>query len=226
MHQEIWLFLLLLFSTTGCTFVSSDVPKAADAPRAADISRSANLPRSVQPSATTPVTSIPPVTTTPPVAITPSVDAASPTDSQTAQIQQDYAPTEPLPDTGKLTIRDNIRNLEPNRLIADCPSDSGPYAFAESTHYRVQICSQEYDPWQPKYYIGQAKDGSGELRITSTDPDQARQLIFKHEGYTYILYRDGARPEQVNAYLEVYFPNGERHAEALLWLYEIGRPPG
>lgn len=144
---------------------------------------------------------------------------------QTPDIQQDYAATAPLPATGKVTIRDSIRNLDMNQLIADCPSDSAPYAFAESTNYRVQICSEEYDPWQPKYYIGQAKDGSGEMHITSSNPDEARQLIFKHDGYTYILYRDSARPELTNAYLEVYSPSGENHAEALMYLYEASNPP-
>lgn len=149
----------------------------------------------------------------------PAVGATDPS------IQKDYAATVPLPSTGRVTIRDSIRNLDLSQLIAECPADSAPYAFAESTNYRVQICSQEYDPWLPKYYIGQAKDGSGELRITSSDLDEARQLIFRHEGYTYIIYRDGARPEQVNAYLEVYTPNGENYAEALLYLYEAGAAP-
>lgn len=145
--------------------------------------------------------------------------------TQTAnEPQRDYGATSPLPGTGKVTIRNDIRNLDPNLLIADCPADSAPYAFAESTNYRVQICSQEYDPWQPKYYIGQAKDGQGELRITSSDPNEARQLIFQNEGYTYILYRDSARPEQNNAYLEIYSPNGEGRAEALLYLYTATNP--
>lgn len=140
-------------------------------------------------------------------------------------IQRDYESTAPLPNTGQVTIRDDIRNLELDRLITDCPTDSSPYAFAESTNYRVQICSQEYDPWLPKYYIGVAKDSSGELKITNTDAAEARQLIFKNAGYTYLIDRDGARPEQLNAYLEVHRPDGSNYAEALLYLYENNRPP-
>lgn len=159
---------------------------------------------------------------------TPSPDQSTetPATSPTAvsEPQQDYAATSPIPATGQVTIRNDIRNLDVSQLIANCPADSAPYAFAESTHYRVQICSQEYDPWQPKYYVGQAKDGSGELRITSDRPDEARQLIFQSGGYTYILYRDGARPEQINAYLEVYTPSGKNYAEALWYLYEATRP--
>jgi hypothetical protein len=150
--------------------------------------------------------------------------AVAQTNSPSA-LRQDYATTAPLPSTGRVTIRDDIRNLDTKRLIATCPPDSAPYAFAESTNYQIQICSQEYDPWLPKYYIGQAKDGSGEMRITSTNPDEARQLIFKHQGYTYSLYRDTAHPESSNAYLQVFTPNGEGYAEALLYLYEMGRMP-
>ncbi|HEY9644489.1 MAG TPA: hypothetical protein V6C57_28595, partial [Coleofasciculaceae cyanobacterium] len=69
-------------------------------------------------------------------------------------------------------------------------------------------------------YIGQAKDGGGELRITSSNLDEARQLIFKNGDYTYVLYRDGAKPDESNAYLEVYMPNGKSYAEALFYLYE------
>ncbi len=139
---------------------------------------------------------------------------------ETSIPQQDYEPTAPLPATGQVTIRDHIRNLDPDRLITDCPSDSAPYAFAESTHYRIQICSEEYDPWQPKYYLQQAKDGSEELRITSSDPAEARQLIFQSEGHTHILYRDATRPGEVNAYLQMFMPDGDSYAEALLYFYE------
>ncbi len=140
------------------------------------------------------------------------------------EIQQDYAPTQPLPSTGKVTIRADIRSLALERLIADCPTDSSPYAFAESSNYQVQICSAEYDPWQPKYYIGQSKANATRLEITSTDPDAARQLIFKHADYTYIIYRDSARPELNNAYLEIYPLSGAASAEALLYLYEMEPP--
>lgn len=140
------------------------------------------------------------------------------------QMQRDYGFMTPLPSTGRVTVRGSIRTVQPEQLISDCPTDSAPYALAESTHYRVQICSEEYDPWLPKYYIGQAKDGSGELRITSTDIDTARQLIFENAGYTYVIYRDGARPDQMNAYLEIYSPTGRGYAEALWYLYEAESP--
>jgi hypothetical protein len=157
-----------------------------------------------------------------------SILAQAPSSQPTADrstIQQDYAATAPLPSTGQVTVRDHIRNLDSDRLIVDCPADSAPYAFAESTNFEVQICSEEYDPWQPKYYISQAKDRSSGLRITSSNPEEARQLIFRNKGYTYVIYRDGARPDQQNAYLEVYTPDGDNFAEALLYLYEAGPAP-
>ena len=148
---------------------------------------------------------------------------ASPTSSSPTSVSPKTTP--PTPTTSnKVTIRADIRTLDRSRLIADCPSDSGPYAFAESAHYQIQICSQEYDPWLPKYYIGQSKADHSRLQITSTNLNEARQLIFKNAGYTYILYRDSARPEQSNAYLQVYSPNGDQYSEALLYLYEMRQP--
>ncbi|MBD3885082.1 hypothetical protein IFO70_25455 [Phormidium tenue FACHB-886] len=144
------------------------------------------------------------------------------TNSGTAigEIERDYGLTTPIASTGKVTVRDRIRYIDTDQLITPCPTDTAPYALAESTHYRIQICSGEYDPQLPKYYIGQAKDGSGELRITNSDLKEARQLIFKNDDYTYVLYQDGARPEETNAYLEVHEPDGESYAEALLYLYQ------
>ncbi|NJR65089.1 MAG: hypothetical protein HC772_06850 [Leptolyngbyaceae cyanobacterium CRU_2_3] len=150
----------------------------------------------------------------------PRTGSPNTTDTTDKSIDRDYDFSTPIASTGKLTVRERIRTVDTDKLIASCPTDTAPYALAESTHYRVQICSGEYDPQLPKYYIGQAKDGSGELRITSADLDEARQLVFKNGDYTYTLYRDSARPEQNNAYLEIYMPNGKSYAEALFYLYE------
>jgi hypothetical protein len=220
MNSGIWLLWLLLFGfgLASCT-------------------PSSTAPTPVSPAAS-PVVSAPSVTPTSspspprrPEAVAPAVQDPNlspslPEPTGTAnKIQQDYAPLTPLPSTGQVTQRGQIRNLEPERLLTSCPADSGPYAFAESTNYQIQICSQEYDPWLPKYYIGRAKDGSGELRITSSNPTEARQLIFKNEGYTYVLYRDGVHPDRSNAYLQVYTPDGSSYAEALFYLYEATNPP-
>jgi hypothetical protein len=165
--------------------------------------------------------------TTEPSAVDPSLpiepDSQSPdskgSSSTQSEIERDYALTAPIATTGKITERDRIRYVDADRLITPCPTDTAPYALAESTHYRIQICSEEYDPQMPKYYIGQAKDGSGEMRITSSNLDEARQLVFKNANYTYVLYQDGARSDQTNAYLEVYAPDGKSYAEALFYLY-------
>lgn len=156
--------------------------------------------------------------------IAPSL-AQAPSDPSNPRVERDYAPTAPLPATGQVTVRGSIRDVESDRMITDCPSDSAPYALAESTHYLVQICSAEYDPWLPKYYMSRAKDGSGSLEITNNDPDTARQLIFPSGDYSYTLYRDSTRPDQTNAYLEIHTPDGTTHAEALLYFYQqIDRP--
>ncbi len=140
--------------------------------------------------------------------------------SANGEMERDFGLTTPIAATGKITARDRIRFVDADRLFTPCPTDTAPYALAESTHYRVQVCSEEFDPQVPKYYIGQAKDGGGEMRITSSNPNEARQLVFKNADYTYVLYRDGSHPEQTNAYLEVYEPNGKSYAEALFYLYQ------
>ncbi|MBD2310339.1 hypothetical protein H6G20_01405 [Desertifilum sp. FACHB-1129] len=146
-------------------------------------------------------------------------------DSDNPNYLRDYEPTEPLPATGRVTIRGDARPLDPSNLFTTCPTDTGLYAYAESTNYEIIICSEEFSPDVPKTYISQAKDGSGSLRIVSQDRDSAYRLTFSNGGYTYSLYRDGARPEQLNAYLEVTEPNGKTYAEALLYLYEYTRRP-
>ncbi|WNZ25184.1 hypothetical protein HJG54_21570 [Leptolyngbya sp. NK1-12] len=207
MKYPIWLLLL------GCVSCSS--PTLSQTPTSA--------PSPISPAQLTQAAPVPAA----PVANSSLAQVVSPPANQVdrATIQQDYAATTPLPTTGRVTVRDHIRNLDPSRLIVNCPADSAPYAFAESSNYEIQICSEEYDPWQPKYYISQAKDRSSGLRITSANPEEARQLVFRNQGYTYVIYRDGARPDQINAYLEVYGPNGDSFAEALLYLYEAGPAP-
>jgi hypothetical protein len=204
---------ILLLGLLGCSPESNSPQALSESPAPASSPQPA-----VQSAVSASEVSSPLPETSP--ASSPSATAAD------SSMQRDYDFSTPIPSTGKVTVRDSIRNLDTSRLITNCPSDSAPYAFAESTHYRIQVCSQEYDPWLPKYYIGQAKDGSGEMHLTSTNLDQARQLIFKNGDYTYIIYRDGTRPETTNAYLEVYAPDGKNSAEALWYLYEASaRPP-
>jgi hypothetical protein len=147
-------------------------------------------------------------------------------DPDNPNLLRDYDPMSPLPETGRVTLRADIANVNSDRLITDCPTDTALYAFAESSNYRVQICSEEYDPWLPKYYIGRAKDGGDELRLVNKNAYESRQLMFRNGDYRYTLYRDGARPEQMNAYLEIYSPDDRKtYAEALVYLYEkSGRP--
>ena len=177
-------------------------------------SQSASIPKpqAVAPSEASPSLPIKPDTQAPESRGTNSTPAKG-------EIKRDYGLNAPIAATGKVTERDRIRYVDADRLITPCPTDTAPYALAESTHYRIQVCSAEYDPQMPKYYIGQAKDGGGEMRITSNNSDEARQLVFKNADYTYVLYQDGARPEQTNAYLEVYAPDGQSSAEALFYLY-------
>lgn len=204
--------LLLLLSAIGCAPVSPPQTPASLEPSQPSAAEAPASPTPAEPS----------------LAPSPSAPAASSPLSQaeaTPAIQRDFAPTTPLPETGQVTARGSIRDLEADRMIAQCPADSAPFAFAESTNYLVQICSAEYDPWLPKYYMSRAKDGSGTIELTNDNPDTARQLIFTNGDYTYALDRDGDRPAQTNAYLEVQTPDGITHAEALLYFYEQSAAP-
>ncbi|MBW4659681.1 MAG: hypothetical protein KME15_13475 [Drouetiella hepatica Uher 2000/2452] len=236
MNPKSFLGLALLLCVTGCSSAVSD-----QAPSQSPVSSvSSPLPTasaqplkpSISPSVKPSTSSASPIQTAPP-----RVSSAQPVPGKRIdppansgpltvkpnpepEMERDYGVTTPIATTGKVTVRDRIRFLDSDKLLTACPTDTAPYALAESTHYRVQICSGEYDPQLPKYYIGQAKDGGSELRITSSDLNEARQLTFKNGDYTYILYRDGAKPDQSNAYLEVHMPNGKSYAEALFYLYE------
>ncbi|BAY13308.1 hypothetical protein [Calothrix sp. NIES-2098] len=135
---------------------------------------------------------------------------------------RDYGFSTPLPQKGKVTIRQPIRQFKQTRMFKACPANSELYAYAESTNYQVEICTKEHNSRLPKYYLSRAKNGKTSLTITSHDEDDASQLIFKNNGYTYVIYRDGGGP--INAYLEVTRPDGKTFGEALLYLYE--RPFG
>jgi hypothetical protein len=243
MNYRSLLGLALLLCATGCSnAVSDDRPTALSQSPPPSVVSQQPTQASPQPliKPTTPVLSTPPKGQTlaprvsgvqppkyriaPPVAnspvpLKPSAPAAN-APNPGKEIERDYGITTPIASTGKLTVRDRIRFVDADKLFTACPTDTAPYALAESTHYRIQICSGEYDPQLPKYYIGQDKDGGDELRITSSNLDEARQLVFKNGDYTYVLYGDSAKPDQTNAYLEVYMPNGKSYAEALLYLYE------
>ncbi len=243
MNSRSFLGLALLLCLTGCGSASDQAPSQSPIssvpsplPTASSPPFRSNTRPSVQPSQPSqpsirPSASAAPGQTAPPrvssaqpapgVRIDPPANSAPAVKPDPApEMKRDYGVTTPIATTGKVTVRDRIRFVDSDKLMTACPTDTAPYALAESTHYRVQICSEEYDPQLPKYYIGQDKDGGGELRITSSNLNEARQLIFKNGDYTYILYRDGAKPDQSNAYLEVYMPNGKSYAEALFYLYE------
>lgn len=128
---------------------------------------------------------------------------------------QDYGWKTPLPQTGKLTIRRPLRAFSRKQMFAACPGGSNLYAFAESTHYKVQICAVG---GTPRYYMGRSKINSNKLTVEDRNGDRANQLIFVRGDYSYILYRDGRGP--INAYLQVFQKDQQILGEALLYLYE------
>ncbi|MBF2077525.1 MAG: hypothetical protein IGR76_03135 [Synechococcales cyanobacterium T60_A2020_003] len=135
-------------------------------------------------------------------------------------VLRDYDPLTPIPQIGSVTVRGTLDEATDGSTIEDCPTNTDLYAVAESTSYQIQVCSAEGNPQLPKYFVAQAQDGSGTVRITNEEVDSARQLIFKGDRDWYSLYRDSAHPEITNAYLEIYTPDGRTYAEALLSIHE------
>jgi len=129
---------------------------------------------------------------------------------------QDYGWKTPLPQTGKLTIRQPLRAFNRKKIFAACPNGSALYAFAESTNYKVQICAVG---GTPRYYMSRGKTDSSKLTFEDRG-EGAQQLVFKRGDYSYILYRDGRDPSKLNAYLQVYKKDKQILGEALLYLYE------
>jgi hypothetical protein len=136
-------------------------------------------------------------------------------------VLRDYDPLTPIPATGQVTRRGNLAEAPGYLHFADCPEGADLYAVAQSSSYVIQVCAAVGDPLQPELFLAQAKDGSGTIQVISEDPQAAQQLIFRGDRYWYMLYRDGARPEILNAYLEIYTPEGRTYAEALYGIYEI-----
>lgn len=64
----------------------------------------------------------------------------------------------------------------------------GLYAYARTPKFRVYICSEDGDPSVPRYYrsFSQGKLGLS-LDAEDYEPRQGRYLIFKNNGYQYIL---------------------------------------
>lgn len=134
-----------------------------------------------------------------------------------AQGVEDYGSFTPLPQTGRVTIRQPLKALDRQRLFAPCFSGTTLYAFAESTNYLVQICARN---GVPRVYISKDKRNGRLLTVQDQDASRTRQLIFARGQYLYILYRDGRAPERMNAYLQVFRGQQQVLGEALLYIYE------
>jgi hypothetical protein len=127
------------------------------------------------------------------------------------------------PVTKKLPVTDyqDIRNFDLNQQFAPCPTDTVLLRFAESTKYKVQICSQEGDLNLPGYYMGHSKNGSGNLKFKIKDKQAAQQGVYKHEDYSYILYTDGLHRDGFRPKLQVFGPKAKLLLEEqLLSLYD------
>jgi hypothetical protein len=123
----------------------------------------------------------------------------------------------------KLPVTDyqDIRNFDSRKQFTPCPTDTILLRFAETTKYKVQICSQEGDLSLPGYYMGQGKNGGGNLKFKIRDQQAAQTGVYKHEDYSYILYTDGLHRDGFRPKLQVYGPKAKLLLEEqLLSLYD------
>ncbi|WP_374790837.1 hypothetical protein [Aerosakkonema funiforme] len=132
------------------------------------------------------------------------------------EMQYDYAPNTRIPAIGRVTIRDNIRNLPANKRFTRCPSNSNLIEFAESTNYLVMICSDERDRNRHKYWIQRSKHNRLILRLIASF-DVRGVPDYPNGQYTYYIYADGGG--RINAYLERCNQTRRCVSEALFYHY-------
>jgi hypothetical protein len=136
-----------------------------------------------------------------------------------SDFNRDYEFSTPLPQTGKVTIRQPIQALPAKSLFDRCPVKSHLEAFAESTHFLVMVCRDNSNDLK-KYWIQKTLKTGKVLRLTAEDKPHSQPANWTHGDYSVSIYADGARPELTNAYLESYNTKTQQgRAEALLYHY-------
>jgi len=128
-----------------------------------------------------------------------------------AESIEDYGYREPIPVICRVTVRQNLRYLNRNRLFASCPNSTNLYAFAESTNYVVMVCSNESIS-NAKYWIQMSKIDRKILSFTALY-DVRGVPYWQNGNSSLFLYSDGIRCG--NAYLTM----GEK-SEAILYHYD------
>ncbi|MEB3295465.1 MAG: hypothetical protein VKJ24_20110 [Synechococcales bacterium] len=136
-------------------------------------------------------------------------------------IHRDYDFTIPIPETGKVTIRLPMQKIPSDRPFTVCPPNTALLDFAESSRSLLMICSDEQDKTYGKYWIQRVVGRRTYIRLTAPPKPNGQHPGFKQGRETeYFLYADSARPEQHNAYLEIYDRRtGQGKGEALLYHY-------
>ena len=140
--------------------------------------------------------------------------------AQADDLKRDYEATTPLPQTGRLTIRRSISALPADQLFDRCPAQSRLEEFAESTRFLVMVCRDDRDALK-KFWIQKTKKTGTITRLTGQDQPRSQPTPFASGDYRVLIYADGAKPSQLNAYLESYNAKTRKagRAEALLYHY-------
>jgi hypothetical protein len=135
------------------------------------------------------------------------------------EIIRDYEFSTPLPQTGKVTVRQPIESLPLKSLFDRCPTKSHLEAFAQSTHFLVMVCRDDVNDLK-KYWIQKSIKNGKVRKITAQDLPNSQPVAWQSEDYAVSIYADSARPELSNAYIESFNTKTQKgRAEALLYYY-------
>lgn len=118
--------------------------------------------------------------------LTPSLGAVEPTTSRYSVYEQ-FRNTAETTDfqqsaSGTLLVQRGTGDI--------CPDDNAAVnRYAETASYQLWICSSANNPNIPRYYVGDAKNGSGgiTLRLASYSPNQ---YVAVNNNYRYVLNRN------------------------------------
>lgn len=135
-------------------------------------------------------------------------------------LKRDYGFSDPLPQTGRVTVRKGIQALPKNQLFDRCPAQSRLEEFAESTNFLVMICRDDRNNLK-RFWIQKAKK-TGEITKLTWLMDRGDPYKGWTSGdYSVSLYTDGVRPAgRANAYVESFNTRTKQgKAEALIYYY-------
>ncbi|MEI6430227.1 MAG: DUF1176 domain-containing protein [Pseudanabaena sp. ELA607] len=140
-----------------------------------------------------------------------ATDAAPSPTTKTSETPQPSAKATP----SKTTDGPRIGNVSEMEGDVTCRQTGGIYAYAETSSFKVYVCSDVNNPNQPRYYRSFNQDGSPGLNLTADkyNPLKADRLEFRNDAYTYSIDLFGDSGDK--PMLRVGTPDGKTSTEPL-----------